>query len=373
MEGAIHVMQDLLNRTHWRGSDIAICLWFHKTSSLSSNMKLKSSFCISAMVVSLTLLVLLFSVAKQEVWAYPVKTAPQQLYKLDVGWPRNPDHFTGVPYDVAVDHLNSLIYVAQRGDNVSKVLVFTEEGYFKESWDTDTLEMPHGIFAVTSPESQRSLWITDVGQGAYGHTVKQYSPSGDLLKVLGTPGIAGSSLSPLQFDQPAAIFIEGTDVYIVDGDGGLNNRLLKLTGDFNLQWTMGGNGTNPGQFYIPHHVLVDDVGRVWVADRGNKRIQVFDTLTGGWIGSWGSCFSEDGPYSVRFTSDRKYLVVAQLNISRVMFLAVPPVGSIGDCLVVSTIQMADGVRPHLVDVNRNTGSVYVAELGAEQVQKYVPV
>ncbi|XP_063807944.1 NHL repeat-containing protein 3 [Pseudophryne corroboree] len=364
---------DLINRSLWGGSVGAVCLWCHKTYSAGSNMNYRSRFCISAAVLSLTLLVLLYSVAKQEVWPYPVKTAPQHLYKLDVGWPRNPDYFTGVPYDIAVDSLNSLIYVAQRGDNVPKVLVFTEDGYYKEPWNTDTLEMPHGIFAVTGPESQRSIWITDVGQGAYGHTVKQYTPSGDLLKVLGTPGIAGSSLSPLQFDQPAAIFVDGTNVYIVDGDGGLNNRLLKLSKDFSLQWTMGSNGTHPGQFYIPHHVVVDDVGRVWVADRGNKRIQVFDNITGEWIGSWDTCFSEDGPYSVRFTSDRKYVVVAQLNISRLMFLAVPAVGSIGDCQVVSTIQMADGVRPHLVDVNRKTGSIYVAELGALQVQKYVPI
>ncbi|KAG8540673.1 hypothetical protein GDO81_018822, partial [Engystomops pustulosus] len=298
--------------------------------------------------------------------------ASPQLYKLDAGWPRNPASIKGVPYDVAVDHLNSLVYVAQRGDNVSKVLVFTEDGYFKTAWKTNTLDMPHGIFAVID-EDIKSIWITDVGQGPYGHTVKQYSPSGSLLKTLGTPGIAGSRLSPLQFDQPADIFIKGEDeVYIVDGDGGMNNRLLKLTDDFSLQWILGGNGTKPCQFFIPHSVAVDDMGRVWVADRGNKRIQVFDTFLGEYIGSWDTCFLEDGPYSVRFTADKKYLVVVQLNISRMLFLAVPPVGGIGDCNVVSTIQMADGVRPHLVDINVRTGSIYVAELGAEQVHKYVP-
>ncbi|XP_073518682.1 NHL repeat-containing protein 3 [Phyllobates terribilis] len=341
-------------------------------------MKLKSSICISAALVSLALYALLHYDGKHKVRVKSVfdflRLAPKQLYKLDAGWPRNPEWITGMPYDVAVDHLNSVIYVAQRGDNVSKVLVFTEEGYFQTAWKTNTLDMPHGIFALIEEEQLKSLWITDVGLGPYGHTVKQYSPSGALLKTLGTPGIAGSRLSPLQFDQPADIFIKGEDeVYIVDGDGGMNNRLLKLTDDFSLQWTLGGNGTKPGQFYIPHSVAVDEVGRVWVADRGNKRIQVFDTVGGEWIGSWDSCFSEDGPYSVRFTSDKKYVVVVQLNISRLLLLAAPPIGEIGDCNVVSTIQMADGVRPHLVDVNVKTGAIYVAELGAEQVQKYVPL
>lgn len=60
--------------------------------------------------------------------------------------------------------------------------------------------------------------------------MKQYSPSGKLMQILGTPGNAGSSLIPLQFDQPAEIFVEESgDIYVVDGDGGMNNRLLKLS------------------------------------------------------------------------------------------------------------------------------------------------
>ncbi|KAG8452773.1 hypothetical protein GDO86_004532 [Hymenochirus boettgeri] len=296
-----------------------------------------------------------------------------QLYILDVGWPKNPDLFSGIAFGVAVDPTNSLVYVAQRGENVSKVLVFTEEGYFKEQWETDTIEMPHGIFAVNT-DTENFIWITDIGQGKYGHTVKKYSSSGKLLQTVGTAGKAGSALDPPQFDQPAEIFVEKTgELYIVDGDGGLNNRLLKFTGDFWLLWTLGGYGTKPGQFYIPHSVAVDEMGRVWVADRGNKRIQAFDKVTGEWIGSWSSCFSEDGPYSIRLTADKQYFVVAQLNINKVIFLTVPPVGNIGDCYVSSSIQMADGVKPHLVDVNINTGSVYVAEIGAQQVQKYVAV
>ncbi|XP_072260002.1 NHL repeat-containing protein 3 [Pyxicephalus adspersus] len=340
-------------------------------------MKFRASLCLAAAAVTLSLLIL-HCCDNTKLWikllfGFPPRNRELQLFKLDVAWPKDPGLFTGVPFDVAVDHQNSLVYVAQRGDNVSKVLVFTEEGYFKESWSTNTLEMPHGIFAAINPNDQ-SIWITDVGQGQYGHTVKQYSLSGKLLTVLGTPGKAGSNLSPLQFDQPADIFVKTNgDLYIVDGDGGLNNRLLMLTKEFNVQWTLGGNGTKPGEFYIPHCVAVDEFGRVWVADRGNKRIQVFDSVSGEWIGTWDTCFSEDGPYSVRITEDMKYIVVAQLNISRLLFLAFPPIGKIGQCRVVSTIQMADGVRPHLVDVSLMTGSVYVAELGAQQVQRYVYV
>lgn len=66
--------------------------------------------------------------------------------------------------------------------------------------------------------------------GSYGHTVKKYNSLGDLVQVLGTPGKKGSSLNPLQFDNPAELYVEDTgDIYIVDGDGGLNNRLIKLS------------------------------------------------------------------------------------------------------------------------------------------------
>lgn len=66
------------------------------------------------------------------------------------------------------------------------------------------------------------------------------------------------------------------------------------------------------------------------------------------------------------------MIVAQLNLCRLSVLVAPPPGSIGDCSVVSTIQLADQVLPHLLEVDRKTGAVYVAEIGAKQIQKYVP-
>ncbi|XP_072858651.2 NHL repeat-containing protein 3 isoform X1 [Pogona vitticeps] len=348
------------------------------------------------------------------------------FYKLDISWPKSPEKLTGQTFCVAVDHINGLVYVGQRGDdNVPKVVVFSEAGYFLNAWNT-TVEMPHGIFALNTPNAS-SVWITDVGTGKDGHTIKQYSPSGQLLQVIGTPGEAGSGINPLQLDQPAELFVEPTgDIYIVDGDGGLNNRLFKVTQDLKTVWLHGENGIAITQFRIPHSVTVDSVGRlgkerrergtenimkaaalldgsrgcplgrikekkqfslgyaelkkmdvlarqVWVADRANWRIQVFDKITGEWLGSWSSCFTEDAPYSVRFTPDEKFIIVAHLNTDRISILAAPPVGSIGDCIVVDTIQLAHEVKPHLLDVSKETGAVYVAEIGAQQVQKYVPL
>ncbi|XP_004475702.2 NHL repeat-containing protein 3 [Dasypus novemcinctus] len=294
------------------------------------------------------------------------------LYRLDVGWPKYSEYFTGATFCVAVDALSGLVYVAQRGNNIPKVLVFTEDGYFLRAWNY-TVDTPHGMFAASTPRGQ-SVWITDVGSGPYGHTVKKYTSFGDLVQVLGTPGKKGTGLNPLQFDNPAELYVEDTgDLYIADGDGGLNNRLLKLSQDFAMLWLRGGNGTGPAQFSIPHSVTLDSAGRVWVADRGNKRIQVFDKVTGEWLGAWTNCFTEEGPSSVRFTPDGRYLVVAQLGLGRLLLAAAPAVGRVGVCSVVSTIQLADEVAPHLLDVDGRTGAIYVAEIGARQVQKYVPM
>ncbi|XP_005387697.1 PREDICTED: NHL repeat-containing protein 3 [Chinchilla lanigera] len=294
------------------------------------------------------------------------------LYRLDLGWPDYSEYFSGTTFCVAVDSLSGLVYVAQRGDNIPKVLVFTEDGYFLRAWN-HTVDTPHGMFAASAPYEQ-SVWITDVGSGSYGHTVKKYNSFGDLVQVLGTAGKKGTGLNPLQFDNPAELYVEDTgDIYIVDGDGGLNNRLIKLSQDFMILWLHGENGTEPAKFNIPHSVTLDSAGRVWVADRGNKRVQVFDKVTGEWLGAWSNCFTEEGPSSVRFTPDGKYLIVAQLNLSRLLVVAAPPVGSVGDCSVISTIQLPDQVLPHLLEVDRKTGALYVAEIGAKQVQKYVPV
>lgn len=302
-----------------------------------------------------------------------VRVSGRALYKLDISWPKNPEVFSGQVFGAAVNHVSGLVYVAQRGDNIPKVLVFSTDGDFLQAWNTSSLEMPHGIF-LANASTDPTVWITDVGNGPYGHTVKQYSPSGKLLQVLGSPGKAGSSLSPLQFDQPAEIFVHSSgEIYIVDGDGGMNNRLIKLSRDLQVLWMHGEKGQGLAQFYIPHSVAVDSYQRVWVADRGNKRIQVFNSVTGDWLGSWGSCFKEDAPYSVRLTPDQKYLVVAELNTNQITLLEAPPIGIIGQCQVVSSIQLAEDVKPHLLDVDLKNAALYVAEIGANQAQKFVPV
>ncbi len=75
----------------------------------------------------------------------------------------------------------------------------------------------------------------------------------------------------------------------------------------------------------------------------------------------------------RLTPDQKYMVVAQLNTNQVTLLEAPPIGVIGQCQVTSSIQLADDVKPHLVDLDLKSAALYVAEIGASQAQKFIPV
>ncbi|XP_037546687.1 NHL repeat-containing protein 3 [Nematolebias whitei] len=342
-------------------------------------VKRKGQACLiaSSMVLLVLFMTVLYSSSSTQHPSSPNLSRDYQLlgrplYKLDLGWPRKPELFTGDVFAVAVNQHTGVVYVAQRGYNVPKVLVFSTDGDFLMSWNTTTLEMPHGMFADAASDSP-TVWITDVGNGPYGHCIKQYTPSGKLLQVLGTPGKAGSGLDPLQFDQPAEIFVHDSgELYIVDGDGGMNNRLIKLSKEHRVLWMHAEKGQGLAQFYIPHSVTVDAAQRVWVADRGNKRIQVFNSITGDWLGTWGSCFTEDAPYSVRLTPDKKYFVVVQLNTNQISLLDAPPVGLIGQCNVVSVIQLSEDVKPHLVDLDLTAGALYVAEIGAQQAQKFIP-
>ncbi|XP_022106827.1 NHL repeat-containing protein 3-like [Acanthaster planci] len=300
------------------------------------------------------------------------------MYKLDPWWPGFPSIFTGPVYSAAVDDQKGEIYVSQRGEKVPPVLVFSMYGDYLRSFpfEPNVINMVHGMRIFQNATSgETSLWLTDVGNGTLGHTVKSFSSAGTLERVLGTAGKAGSRLAPLQFDQVADIALSRDgEMFIVDGDGGLNNRLIKLDRDFQVAWHRGVNGTAAGQFHIPHSVELDGIGRVWVADRMNGRLQAFKQDTGDFIGEWTSCFQEGEPYSVRLSADHTHLIVTQLKANRILFIASPrQPGVIGNCTVLDSIQLAEDIQPHLVAVSQSDGAFYVGELAAKACQKFVRV
>ena len=142
---------------------------------------------------------------------------------------------------------------------------------------------PHGIHV----DSDGNVWVTDFSaneEGTKGHQVIKFSPEGEILMRLGTAGVPGNDSS--HFNQPCdVITAPNGDIFVADGHSGQNattappgstGRIMKFSpdGEFIMEWGQIGNG--PGEFRTPHAMAFDSRGRLFVADRGNHRIQIFD-------------------------------------------------------------------------------------------------
>src|SRR5262249_41026343 len=114
-----------------------------------------------------------------------------------------------------------------------------------------------------------NVWVTDLGY----HLVMQFDPQGKLLLTLGTKGKRGETKD--RFNKPADVaFGSAGEVYVADGYG--NSRVVKFskTGQYLREW--GKKGKGEGESRLPHAIRVDAQGRVYVGDRENNRVQVFD-------------------------------------------------------------------------------------------------
>jgi len=138
-------------------------------------------------------------------------------------------------------------------------------GRFLREWGADRFAMPHGL----TVDGHDNVWVTDVAL----QQVFEFSPEGKLLMVLGERGVAGAD--ERHFNRPTDIAVLPDGSFYVS-DGYRNTRVVKFSpeGKFLFQW--GAPGTGPGEFNTPHALAVDGAGRVYVADRENDRVQVFD-------------------------------------------------------------------------------------------------
>ena len=149
---------------------------------------------------------------------------------------------------------------------------------------------PHGI----AVDMQGNVWIADFAgnkAGTKGHQVHKFSPKGEKLLSLGVAGKASNADG--EFNQPNDVVI-GPDgsIYVADGheaqgmitanavaEGikrGATSRISKFSPDGKFIKSWGGIGVRHGEFRTPHALAFDARGRLWVADRGNHRIEIFD-------------------------------------------------------------------------------------------------
>jgi sugar lactone lactonase YvrE len=234
-----------------------------------------------AAVAALVLLTAVPAVAQRP--SDPALLVPQAAPELDYvaipdSLPLPAGTTMGPPAAVAFDARGHL-WVLTRGPQ--PLFEFDARGTFLRAFGEGLFTRTHGLRF----DADGNIWVSDVAS----HIVVKLSPDGRPLLTLGVKGEAGvwdEAAGSRRLNQPNDVaFGRGGDVFVVQGhtpgDGG-DPRVLKFdrTGRFIKSW--GGKGKAPGKFEVAHGIAIDAKGLLWVTDRENQRIQIFDA-DGGFV------------------------------------------------------------------------------------------
>ncbi len=206
-------------------------------------------------------------------------------YTANDRWAKLPPGFGWKEVAAVATDSRDRVFVFSRGQH--PLMVFDPDGTFSEEWDASMFVRPHGI--TIGPDD--AVYCTD----DMGHTVRKFSPTGELLFTLGTHGApADTGATSIDFrtikhagppfHYPTNLAIApGGELYVTDGYG--NSRVHVFAPDGRLLFSWGEPGSGPGQFHVPHGIAIDRNGVVHVADRENSRIQCF-TPNGDFLSEW---------------------------------------------------------------------------------------
>ena len=197
------------------------------------------------------------------------------MYEELANWAQLPAGWTfHEAVDVAVDQ-NDRVYVFNRGEH--PMIVFESDGSFITSWGEGVFTRPHG---VTIADDDTLYCVDDDG-----HWIGRFTTDGELLSAIGTRDSGTPYQSGDPFCRPTKVAFDpqSNDLYISDGYG--NARIHKFTRDGEHLFSWGDYGTDPGCFNLPHSVCTDSAGIVYLADRENHRIQLFDA-DGNYLDQW---------------------------------------------------------------------------------------
>ena len=264
-----------------------------------------------------------------------------------------PDFFQLLPgehfVEVAGVAVNSKghIYVFHRGKH--PLMEFDANGKYLRSIADDLFVTAHTVRVDT----EDNIWTTDVGS----HVVLKLSPDGRVLLSLGRMRTPGDDV--LHFNQPTDVaFDREGNIYVADGEG--NSRVLKFNKFGNVigGWGMKGNG--PGQFDLPHSIAIDG-DLVYVGDRENARIQIFD-LSGQYFGEW----KLGHPFGLFITPDH-FIYMSDAIAGRVLKIARD--GKVVGVLEGPAPDKGRHFDPHSIAVGTDN-SIFTAEVMPWRAQKF---
>ncbi len=317
-------------------------------------------------------------------------TAGKHSYELVEDWARCPESvIMGDTLAVAID-AQDRVYVSAWSN--PHIIIFDRDVNVLTSWDGEgQIKMPHSIYV--GPDG--SIYCVDRDR----HVVMKFSFEGKLLQVLGNMDKPSSTGFPgvvhpehytgryegwarardyewlktrigLPFNTPCGVFVTPSgEIYVADGYG--NARIHKFSSDGKLILSWGEIGDAPGHFICPHSVWVDKHDRVWVTDRENFRIQIFDTQ-GNFLSEWKTDLPS--PCYTFIDNEEKVYVPEWLTQSLDIFTI--------DGKLIARWYNNEGegvfpfITPHVAAVD-SRGDIYVTampkDLGHKSLRKFVKV
>ncbi len=232
-------------------------------------------------------------------------------YEVAVGWAKPPPGYSWRDAAGVAADSQGRVYAFGRSD--PPMLVFDSEGNLLDSWGEGVFERAHGL---TIAPDDTLFCIDDLG-----HTVRQCTTDGKVLMTIGVPGKASEPHSGLPFNRCTDVALDPKtgDIYV--SDGYVNSSVHKYSPDGKLLFSWGKPGTDPGEFNIVHNIATDRDGYVYVADRENHRVQVFDP-NGRYETQWGNMHRPCALY----VSEEQHVYVGELGAEMMVNRAVPNIG-----------------------------------------------
>lgn len=255
---------------------------------------------------------------------------------------------------VATDNQNR-VYVFKRDAKTDQLVVFDSTGKYVRSWGKGLFVRPHGLRI----DREQNVWAVD----DFGHQVFKFGNDGALSMTLGTKGVPGADEKT--FNRPTDVAWDSRgNLYV--SDGYVNSRVVKFDARGRYVKAWGTAGQAPGQFRTPHSIAVDSKDRVYVSDRENNRIQVFDA-DGKLLKIWDHLGCT---FSLFITASDELWILADRNNTEAMMYDTLAGQIMKIDIETGKILGAMESPGHMLTVAR-TGDIYVASITGN-VFKWVP-